>query len=71
MVVQACNPSTWAGELLTSKANLVGNAVEASQDYIARTCFKNKNKNKATNLKVGMVVHNCDPSSWVAEAELP
>lgn len=49
--MHASNPSTRAGGLLMSKANLVCNAVEVSQDYAARPGLKNKNK--TTQLKSG------------------
>lgn len=42
--MHASNPSIRAGGLLMSKANLVCNAVEASQDYTVRRGLKNKNK---------------------------
>lgn len=44
MGMHASNPSIRAGGLLMSKANLVCNAVEASQDYTVRRGLKNKNK---------------------------
>lgn len=62
-------PQHLVGSLFNSKANLICNAVEASQDYILQDS-RGKSKYKTTNLKVGMLAHTCDPSSQVAEAGL-
>lgn len=56
--MHTCNLSIRAGGLLMSKANLVCNAADASQDYTVRP--GHKDKNKSANLKV--VAHTCDPS---------